>query len=421
MANEFTFTSLFYLAAMVFGLCLGVVLWNFPRTGNTSNKMLSVIAFSSVWGLFIAVLIETHFIFQLPHFYRTGQLSILIVIPFSYFYVRCIALGRGLGRADLVHGLPMLLYLIDYTPFYLLSSSDKVKIIAHDLADLARINLYDDGWLFPPWVHLASRYVLMAIYWVMQARVQYKIYFAKAGMIMNRSATLKTWLVIFTSVQLLAFTPLLLFSPEERLYWVLSMCSIAILVMLTGAWLLFKPEILYGTEISKDTPQLKSFSDASRSPEGGDPASITTLILHMVASASEDEKKILLSLHKIMHDDKRFLEHKYSINNLGTDLAITPHLLSHFLNRHLQMSFPDFLNRYRIEYCVEKMKNGEADRFKLEALAFDCGFNNRNSFRIAFKRFTGRTPSDYIQTARFKNRKLENGGIDFKNGARNIP
>jgi AraC-like DNA-binding protein len=26
-----------------------------------------------------------------------------------------------------------------------------------------------------------------------------------------------------------------------------------------------------------------------------------------------------------------------------------------------------------------------------------CGFNNRNTFTVAFKKFTGNTPSDYVK------------------------
>jgi AraC-like DNA-binding protein len=43
------------------------------------------------------------------------------------------------------------------------------------------------------------------------------------------------------------------------------------------------------------------------------------------------------------------------------------------------------------------MQKGEWEKITLEALAYQSGFNNRNSFTLSFKKFTGQTPSEYIR------------------------
>ena len=62
------------------------------------------------------------------------------------------------------------------------------------------------------------------------------------------------------------------------------------------------------------------------------------------------------------------------------------------------MHFSDYLNRFRIEYCERIMNDTSAGAFSFKELAFKCGFNNRNTFTTAFKKFTGKTPSEYIKS-----------------------
>jgi AraC-like DNA-binding protein len=59
------------------------------------------------------------------------------------------------------------------------------------------------------------------------------------------------------------------------------------------------------------------------------------------------------------------------------------------------LGFNDYINQKRIGYCVQKFEQGEWLNFTVEAVATECGFNNRNSFTNAFKKFLGASPSAY--------------------------
>ena len=101
-------------------------------------------------------------------------------------------------------------------------------------------------------------------------------------------------------------------------------------------------------------------------------------------------------LEEFMELQKPFLKPGYSIKDLSNDLEIPSYQLSGFINRNIGMHFNDFLNRYRVKYCEMLMKTISV-KISLKELAFKCGFNNRNSFTTAFKKFTGQTPSDYAR------------------------
>ena len=83
---------------------------------------------------------------------------------------------------------------------------------------------------------------------------------------------------------------------------------------------------------------------------------------------------------------------------MADDLAIPMYQLSAFMNQIMGISFSDYMNRHRIIYCEELIMAELGTKMDLDVLAKKCGFNNRNSFTAAFKKFTGRKPYEYIKT-----------------------
>jgi AraC-like DNA-binding protein len=103
------------------------------------------------------------------------------------------------------------------------------------------------------------------------------------------------------------------------------------------------------------------------------------------------------AIRKHFEEKKPFLQHGYSLRQLSDETQIPLHHLSAFINKHYKMNFNDFINEYRVAYCKEKLLNGECKQKKLEAIAGESGFNNRNTFTSAFKRVTGMNPSDFLR------------------------
>jgi YesN/AraC family two-component response regulator len=95
--------------------------------------------------------------------------------------------------------------------------------------------------------------------------------------------------------------------------------------------------------------------------------------------------------------NKPFLQQKYSLRNLARDVNIPPHYLSAFINHYHKMHFNDFINRYRVAHSKEMIMNGECKHKTLEAISFESGFSNRNTFTSAFKKETGQSPSQFLR------------------------
>jgi len=95
--------------------------------------------------------------------------------------------------------------------------------------------------------------------------------------------------------------------------------------------------------------------------------------------------------------NKPFLKHGYSLRMLSEEIHLPLHQLSAFINSNYKMNFNDFINEYRILSCIEKLLKKEWEFKKLESIAEETGFNNRNTFTSAFKKATGLNPSEFIK------------------------
>ena len=102
-------------------------------------------------------------------------------------------------------------------------------------------------------------------------------------------------------------------------------------------------------------------------------------------------------LEELMDQRKPFLKPGYCINDLAKEVELPAYQLSAFINQVLGMNFNDYINNSRIRYCEQLIKSSLSSRIIVKDLAQLCGFNNRNSFTTAFKKFTGRTPSRYVK------------------------
>ncbi|WP_315824616.1 helix-turn-helix domain-containing protein [Paraflavitalea speifideaquila] len=66
------------------------------------------------------------------------------------------------------------------------------------------------------------------------------------------------------------------------------------------------------------------------------------------------------------------------------------------MNQTTGKHFNDYLNCQRIAYCLDFIRSGQAEHLNMNGISQHCGFNNRNTFAHAFKKVTGKLPSEYI-------------------------
>lgn len=106
-------------------------------------------------------------------------------------------------------------------------------------------------------------------------------------------------------------------------------------------------------------------------------------------------KRILGKLHAIMETEKRYAQSNFSLRQLSEQLHESSHYLSQVLNQDLQLSFYEWVNRYRVE-AAKQLLVSCADKTIL-TIAEEVGFNSKSTFNAAFRQYTGITPSEFRQ------------------------
>ncbi len=92
-----------------------------------------------------------------------------------------------------------------------------------------------------------------------------------------------------------------------------------------------------------------------------------------------------------------FTDGDLTLRKLSSIIGMQEHVISKTVNHFAERSYSDFINQYRVNYFIAKVKDGEHKEKTLLALAFECGFNSKSSFNRVFKQFQGKTPSEYVR------------------------
>ena len=106
---------------------------------------------------------------------------------------------------------------------------------------------------------------------------------------------------------------------------------------------------------------------------------------------------IRFRMNDLMDKKRPYLQKQYHIKDMADELEVPVHQLSAFLNQVLGMRFNDYMNKHRVSYCEQLILADATRTHNLTELVDQCGFNNKNSFTAAFKKFTGRKPFEYIK------------------------
>ncbi|MDN3593956.1 helix-turn-helix domain-containing protein [Zunongwangia endophytica] len=101
------------------------------------------------------------------------------------------------------------------------------------------------------------------------------------------------------------------------------------------------------------------------------------------------------NLISYMETEKPYLNPSLSLRNLADQMGMNSRELSIIINQKLNQHFFDFVNGYRIKEAMNILVDPtKKDETVLEIL-YEVGFNSKSSFNTAFKKHTGKTPTEY--------------------------
>jgi AraC-like DNA-binding protein len=113
--------------------------------------------------------------------------------------------------------------------------------------------------------------------------------------------------------------------------------------------------------------------------------------ISQLKSVNVDELRKKLNI--LMEEKKFYRNDEITLSELSTELSVSQHQLSEFLNQHLGKNFFQYLNFYRIREAKELCKTSPEKT--ILSIAYDVGFPSKSTFYDAFKRETGMSPTEY--------------------------
>ncbi len=114
--------------------------------------------------------------------------------------------------------------------------------------------------------------------------------------------------------------------------------------------------------------------------------------------SERDLNSIINKVKLHIKSEKSYLNPELKLSDISKELNIPSHHISQALNQVLNQGFSDFVNKYRVREVRYMLENDSQQKLTLLAIARQCGFNSKTSFYRIFKKFTGKTPADYINS-----------------------
>jgi AraC-like DNA-binding protein len=113
------------------------------------------------------------------------------------------------------------------------------------------------------------------------------------------------------------------------------------------------------------------------------------------ASADTINQEMITQIEEGMANRQLFLNPDLTLNEFARKLNLPAREISYQINAGLQMSFIDFVNRYRVDQVKRLIDDDRFKHLTLLGIAFESGFNSKSTFYRVFKKMTGKSPSEY--------------------------
>jgi AraC-like DNA-binding protein len=104
---------------------------------------------------------------------------------------------------------------------------------------------------------------------------------------------------------------------------------------------------------------------------------------------------IIAALQHFMDSKKVYLDSELTLQSLAAMMHCSTHHLSQVINEQFGITYPEYINRHRIEAARHILADPKFHEEKILGVAFEVGYNNKTTFNMVFKRITGFTPSEY--------------------------
>nr|WP_271711528.1 helix-turn-helix domain-containing protein [Marinigracilibium pacificum] len=100
-----------------------------------------------------------------------------------------------------------------------------------------------------------------------------------------------------------------------------------------------------------------------------------------------------------MESERPYLDFELTLSKLAHQFNTTEKDLSILINHQIGKHFFDFINDYRVKEAKSILEDSQKKKVTILEIVYESGFNSKSSFYSAFKKVTGKTPTEYRKEA----------------------
>lgn len=134
-------------------------------------------------------------------------------------------------------------------------------------------------------------------------------------------------------------------------------------------------------------------------------ASRRALRMNMTHEAERSPDSLTARIALLMSEEQLFLQKNLKIGDVASLLGVCRTYVSGSINASYGCSFSDYVNSLRVEYAKQLLS--QSGDIKMFSVADKAGFSSEQSFYRNFKKFTGKTPAQWIENITILHLKTE--------------
>lgn len=309
---------------------------------------------------------------------------IMLIQPFFFFYIKSLTSSTfKCSPKRFYHFLPSAIVLLMNIFLYsFLDSSERLQLLSFTGGSENKIlNFYF-------LLHKEGYHILLSIQALIYfGMIIFNIYKHKKQLTTDFSNTeginlnwIITLLIIFISIstlhEVLGNIDKVVINVETRLnYNIFYMLTISFI----GIGGIIQKEIYI-----KEKPKAKNLKQADEKK-------------YKNSSLNNDIKKTLINnLKEYIEKEKPYLNNNLRIDNLSQALNTNRQYLSQIINETYNQNFYTLINTYRVKEAKKMFLDEKHKQLSIMGVANSVGFNSKSTFNTLFKKYTGLTPSEFI-------------------------
>ncbi len=349
---------LLYSIAIVQFFILGLLVYK--KSGKNNLQLIFIVSLLVAMTSFVAgfLLIWSGYIIHLPFLLGKGLPIVYLFGPLIWL-IFSTEQASTLDPKQFLHFLPFLLVLLFNFRSYLLPLESRMTHYQEDIVTEQAFQSIQ----YILYTFLKALHLIVYIFLIRQRVIKDHFRFTK----LNRPI----WLSFLVVGVLLCIHSLLLLLKLPG--YAMTYITLVSIVGFLGFWLQWV--LIFDADKSK----LEKYQKSGLSEQ-------------FVSNEAE-------RIQSLVKKQELFKDPELRLSTLSEKLNLSTHHLSQIINQVFEKNFADYINEQRVEFAKKELLSNARQR-TIQEIAFDAGFNSKNSFYRSFKKFTGMSPTEFRKDKR---------------------